>query len=167
MLFNGVLSPVNHLVFANEMFKVWKDEISGHHSTYSLVGFQPGDIVCEFGASAILQTPSYLTIQIGIDEHICLQPLFLQYINHSCSPNIFFDTTAYKVICLRPVKPGDELCYFYPSTEWRMDRPFQCVCGSDNCLGYIGGASYLSKETISRYRFTDFINQQLKNRDSE
>jgi SET domain len=167
MLFNTASSPADHLVFANEMLEVWKDEISGHHSTYSKVGFQPGDIVCEFGASAILQTPSYLTVQIGINEHIFLQPYYLQYINHSCSPNIFFDTTTYQVVCLLPINPGDELLYFYPATEWEMDRPFQCVCGSDNCLGYIGGASYLSKETIRDYRFTDFIYQQLNNKYSE
>jgi hypothetical protein len=167
MLFNTVSSPANKLVFANEMFEVWKDDISGHHSLFSIVSFNSGDIICEFGASAILQTPSYLTVQINVDEHICLQPLFLQYINHSCSPNIFFDTTTFKVVCLRSIKPGDELCYFYPSTEWEMAQPFQCVCGSNNCLGYIGGASYLSKETVQGYRFTDFIYQQLKNKYSE
>jgi hypothetical protein len=167
MLFNTASSPVNHLVFANENVEIWKDEISGHHSCYSIVSFQPGDIVCDFGASAIVQTPSYFTVQIGVNEHIFLQPSFLQYINHSCSPNIFFDTTSFKVICLRPVNPGDELCYFYPSTEWEMAEPFQCVCGSDNCLGYIGGASYLSKETLASYRFTDFINERLKNKYSE
>ena len=167
MLFNTASAPVNRLVFTNEMLEVWKDEISGHHSTYSKVRFRPGDIICEFGASAILQSPSYLTVQIGINEHICLQPSCLQYINHSCSPNMFFDTTAYKTICLQPIEPGDEFCYFYPATEWDMDRPFECVCGSANCLGYIGGASYLSKETLPNYRFTDFIYQQLKNKYSE
>jgi hypothetical protein len=167
MLFNTASLPVNKLVFANEMFEVWKDEVSGHHSTFSIVGFQPGDTVCEFGASAILQTPSYLTVQTGIDEHICLQPYFLQYINHSCSPNIFFDTTTFKVVCLQPVTPGDELCYFYPATEWQMAQPFQCVCGAANCLGYIGGAYYLSKEMLSGYRLSDFIIQQIKNKHSE
>jgi len=167
MLFNAVSSPVNKLVFANELFEVWIDEVSGHHSTFSLSAFQPGDVLCPFGASAILQTPSYLTVQTGNDEHICLQPSFLQYINHSCSPNIFFDTTNFKVFCLQPVKPGDELCYFYPATEWQMAQPFQCVCGSVNCLGYIGGAFYLSKETVAGYRFSDFIVQKLKNKHSE
>ncbi len=162
MLFNTASYLSNQLVFANEIVEVWKDDPGGQHSTFSLADFAPGDIVCEFGASAILQTPSYLTIQLSPNEHICLQPLFLQYINHSCSPNIFFDTTAFKVICLQPIKPGNELLYFYPSTEWEMAQPFQCVCGSVNCLGYINGASYLSKEKLHSYRLSDFISQQLK-----
>jgi hypothetical protein len=167
MLFNTASSPANQLVFRNKMFEVWKDEISGHHSLFSIISFQSGDFICEFGASAILHTPSYLTVQTGINDHICLQPSFLQYINHSCSPNIFFDTTAFQVICLRAIKPGEELCYFYPATEWEMAQPFQCVCGSSNCLGYINGAAYLSKETLAVYRFSDFIYQQLKNKHSE
>ena len=167
MQFNTVSSPANRLIFSNEMFEIWKDDVSGHHSLFSIAGFQPGDIICDFGASAILQTPSYLTVQIGDNEHICLQPSYLQYINHSCSPNMFFDTATYKVVCLREVKPGDELCYFYPSTEWEMAQPFQCVCGSANCLGYINGASYLSKEIIVSYRFSDFIYQRLKDKHSE
>lgn len=167
MLFNTAPSPANRLVFANEILEIWKEEASGQHSTFSIVNFQPGDLLCEFGASAILQTPSYLTVQISHDEHICLQPSFLQYINHGCSPNVFFDTTSFKVICLRPIKAGDELYYFYPSTEWKMAQPFQCLCGSPNCLGYIGGASLLSKEVLPNYKFSDFISQLLKDKYSK
>jgi hypothetical protein len=167
MQFNTASSPINLLVFTNEILEVWKDEVTGQHSTFSLINVKAGDIICDFGASAILQTPSYLTVQLSTNEHIYLQPSFLQYINHSCSPNVFFDTTSFKVTCLREIKPGDELCYFYPSTEWKMAQPFQCVCGCDNCLGYIGGASYLSKEILQGYRFSDFISQQLNNKYSK
>ena len=108
-----------------------------------------------------------LTEQVGINEHIYLQPGVLQYINHSCSPNIFFDLVTFKAICLRAIKKGDELFYFYPSTEWKMAEPFQCLCGSANCLGRIAGASYLSKDVIHKYRFSDFISQQLNNKYSK
>ncbi|HMG67755.1 MAG TPA: SET domain-containing protein-lysine N-methyltransferase [Chitinophagaceae bacterium] len=167
MQFNTASKPINQLVLTNDILEVWKDEVTGQHSAFSMINANPGDIICDFGASAILQTPSYLTVQVNETEHICLQPSFLQYINHSCSPNVCFDTTTFKVICLQPIKRGDELSYFYPSTEWAMAQPFQCVCGFDNCLGYIQGASYLSKELISSYRFTDFIFQKLTNKYSK
>jgi hypothetical protein len=77
-------------------------------------------------------------------------------------PNIFFDTTAYEVICLVEIKTGDQLAYFYPSTEWIMAEPFKCDCGMSNCLGYINGASYLSIEVLADYRLSDFIYEQLK-----
>jgi hypothetical protein len=161
MLYNTASNLPKQIIFANEVAEVWKDDSSGHHSLHALASFRPGDVFFEFGASAILQTPSYLTIQIGVNEHICLQPVFLQYINHSCSPNVFFDTSEGKVICLQAIKPGDELGYFYPSTEWDMAQPFQCICDQKNCLGYIRGAAYLSKEVLSGYRLSDFIRQQL------
>ena len=114
MLFNRATTPLNHFIFSNGIFEIWKDEISNHHSLFSVVDFQPGDIVCEFGAAAILPAPSPLTVQVGFNEHIYLQPGVLQYINHSCSPNVFFDLATFKAMCLRPINKGDELFYFYP-----------------------------------------------------
>ena len=167
MLFNTATTPLNHFIFSNGTFEIWKDEISNHHSLFSVVDFQPGDIICEFGAAAILPAPSFLTVQVGINEHIYLQPGVLQYINHSCSPNVFFDLTNFKAICLRAIRKGDELFYFYPSTEWEMAEPFQCLCGSPNCLGRIAGAAHLSKDVIQNYRFSGFISQQLNNKYSK
>ena len=167
MLFNIASTPLNHFIFGNDKFEIWKDEISNHHSLFSVVDFRPGDIVCEFGAAAILPAPSPLTVQVGINEHIYLQPGVLQYINHSCSPNVFFDLASFKAIALRTINKGDELFYFYPSTEWEMAQPFQCLCGSANCLGRIAGASGLPKDVIQNYRFSDFIQQQLNNKYSK
>jgi len=164
MLFNRASKPSKQLVFANESFEVWKDEMNDHHSLFTVASFEPGDIVCEFGASAIVQTPSHFTLQVNTNEHIYLEPSFLQYTNHSCFPNILFDTTHFKVECLRTIRAGDELCYFYPATEWEMAQPFQCICGYSDCLGYIGGAAFLSKEIIARYKFSDFIYRQLRDK---
>jgi hypothetical protein len=161
MLFNTAPRPPNRIVFANDIAEVWRDDITGHHSLYAVTDSKEGEVFCRFEASAILQTPSSLTIQVSEYDHICLNPDFLRYTNHSCCPNIFFDTTAYEIVCLRDIKPGDELTYFYPSTEWEMAQPFQCLCGCKNCLGYIGGASYLSQEVLSGYRLSDFIRQQV------
>jgi hypothetical protein len=68
---------------------------------------------------------------------------------------------------LRAIRKGDELFYFYPSTEWEMAEPFQCLCGSPNCLGRIAGAAHLSKDVIQNYRFSVFISQQLNNKYSK
>jgi hypothetical protein len=123
---------------------------------------KPGEILSRFHAGVTQSYATYLTVQTGIDTHITLQPEFLQYINHSCDPNVFFDTTSMELVCLKPLKPGDELTFFYPSTEWDMAQPFVCNCHSSNCLQLINGASHLSAETLSRYRLTDFIKQQVK-----
>jgi hypothetical protein len=120
-----------------------------------------GDIVSKFSAKIISTKPTYLTVQIGIDEHITLQPEFLQYINHSCDPNVFFDTTNYELIALKNIEVGEEFTFFYPSSEWNMTQGFVCTCHSKNCLHNIRGAAHVSKEILANYKLTNFIQSML------
>jgi hypothetical protein len=129
--------------------------------------YQPGEVVTDFFAGAMLSEPTYLTVQVGIDKHIMLQPEHLQYINHSCDPNVFFDTHAMKVVALKDIAEGDEMTFFYPSTEWDMAQPFTCYCGCSNCLGEIRGAAHISPEIINTYTLTRFIQQQLHDRSNK
>ena len=85
-------------------------------------------------------------------------------INHSCDPNVFFDTTKMEVVCLKHIQPGEEFRFFYPSTEWEMSQPFVCNCGSSNCLQLISGAAQLSDDTLAKYRLSDFIAKQVQHR---
>jgi hypothetical protein len=137
---------------------------NGQNALFTLRSFNRGEIIADFSAGTISAEPTYLTIQLGIRKHITFDPEFLQYINHSCDPNVFFDTTAMNLVALKNLKPEEEMTFFYPSTEWRMAQPFHCYCGSIQCLGKIRGAAYLPKEALERYRFTDFIQQQLTKR---
>jgi SET domain len=149
---------VSNHVFANVLL----NNSSNQKSLHASVSFSPGDIISTFGAGVTQTYATYLTVQTGADRHITLMPEFLQYINHSCVPNVFFNTTTMQLVCLRPLQPGDELTFFYPSTEWEMAQPFVCNCGNRECLQLINGASHLSVETLSRYQLTDFIKQQVK-----
>jgi hypothetical protein len=137
---------------------------NGQNAFFALRSFRPGDVISDFSAGTISAEPTYLTIQVGVRKHITMQPEHLQYINHSCDPNVFFDTTSMKVIALKELKPGDEMTFFYPSAEWKMAQRFHCYCGHPSCLGEIKGAAYLSKDVLEKYRFTDFIQQQLAKR---
>ncbi len=134
------------------------------NALFALQSFQPGEMIAEFWAGTIAAEPTYLTVQIDVGKHITLQPEFLQYINHSCDPNVFFDTTAMQVVALREIRDGEELTFFYPSTEWQMTQSFTCYCGSATCLGEIKGAAFLTEDAWKRYRLSDFIQQQLAKR---
>lgn len=130
-------------------------------SLNATVPIKLGEVISFFNPKETLYYPTYLTVQIGINKHITLMPDFLQYINHSCDPNVFFDTDLMQLICLKPIVIGEELRFFYPSTEWKMTQPFVCNCGSVNCLQLVQGADYLSNDVAKQYQFTDFIKQQL------
>jgi hypothetical protein len=33
------------------------------------------------------------------------------------------------------IEVGQELTFFYPSTEWDMAQGFECICGTATCRG--------------------------------
>jgi len=143
---------------------VMQNSITGEKSLHATAFFDAGELICGFEPEKISASPTYLTVQVDEDKHITLQPEFLQYINHSCNPNVFFDTANMELIALKEIQPGDELVFFYPSTEWEMDQPFDCFCGYHQCLHRIQGAAHLSEEEANKYRLTNFIQQKLQTR---
>ncbi len=143
---------------------IMQNTVTGEKSLHASAFFDAGDIISEFTAGHIFNTPTYLTVQTGENKHITLDPEFLQYINHSCDPNVFFDTTHMQLLALKEIQPGDELMFFYPSSEWEMTQNFDCFCGTKQCLHKIQGAAYLSEEETQRYKLTDFILSRLQNR---
>lgn len=156
-LTNPVYRTVSNHVIAEVRQKISNEQ----NALFALRSYQPGEVIADFSAGTISAEPTYLTVQVGVDKHITLQPEFLQYINHSCDPNVFFNTSTMQLVALKELKAEDELTFFYPSTEWEMTQSFDCYCGSPKCIGSIKGAAFLSNELISQYRFTDFIQQQL------
>lgn len=118
--------------------------------------FTQGELIYRFNGYQLTRTPTYQTIQISATEHI--EELgVLAYLNHSCQPNTFVDTTALTVNAARDIAVGEELNFFYPSTEWEMDRPFVCLCGAPQCVRLVAGAKYLSIDALSHH----FINQHI------
>lgn len=162
MLNTSVTDPLIEIISDHLFVKVILNNLTRQKSLQSSAHFQPGDMICPFAAKTTERYPNYLTVQIGEEQHITLSPEFLQYTNHSCDPNVFFETGAMQLICLQPIQPGDELTYFYPSTEWEMDQAFDCNCGSVSCLQVIRGAAYLPSGVRERYRFSEYISLKMK-----
>ena len=157
-------SQTLRLVSNNGYAEVWKNEQSGQQSLHATKSFQAGEVIASFHAGTTSSVVTYLTVQVDDDKHITLQPEFLQYINHSCAPSVFFDTSLMQLVCLEEINPGDEFTFFYPSTEWEMVQPFSCYCGSSRCLNKIEGAAHIGEPILERFRLTEFIKRKLKNR---
>jgi hypothetical protein len=161
-------NPSTYRLVSDHIFAVVRQNIDNNQKAFfAQRKYEPGQVVAEFSAGAILSHPTYLTVQVGIDKHIMLQPEHLQYINHSCDPNVFFDTYTMKVVALKPIAEGDEMTFFYPSTEWDMAQPFKCHCGTSRCLGEIKGAAHINPQVLRSYTLTRFIQQQLHDRSSK
>jgi len=116
----------------------------------------------------------YTSVQCGKgpNDHIELNS-DLVYINHSCEPNVCFDLSSpdrsqWQLRALRNIKAGETLEFFYPSTEWNMDQPFKCECGTKSCVGTIQGAKYLSaKVLLPRGYINSWIIELVQERDEQ
>lgn len=119
--------------------------------------FRRGEVIYHISGHRVTEAPTYQTIQVGRTTHI--EELgVIAYLNHSCQPNTIIDVARLDVIAARDIAADEELNFFYPSTEWEMDRPFICLCGAPQCVRLVAGAKYLSIDTLSRY----FINPHIR-----
>ncbi len=141
--------------------------LAGQLCLKSRLHFEVGDVLATFSAKRYSQSPHRMTVQVGASSHIELAPLCIELINHSCDPNVFFDVRRFEIVALKAIAPDDELTFFYPSTEWRMESPFSCECGTARCLGRIDGASRLGRAKLSGYRLSAHIDALLEQHDEE
>jgi SET domain-containing protein len=105
--------------------------------------------------------PTIHSQQIGINKHM-EQMGNIRFGNHSCSPNaqLVYNQregeagahvkdgyeVAWYLIAARDISKGEEIALDYTLTEYYMAAPFDCQCGSENCLGTVQGFKYLSTE---------------------
>jgi hypothetical protein len=108
---------------------------------------------------------AYSSVQASRDLHIELN-CDLVYINHSCRPSLVFDMARWEVRVApdRDLKEGDELTFWYPSTEWKMAQPFECGCGEKGCKGTISGAGDMSEDVLGEYWLNGHVEEMLEER---
>ena len=72
-------------------------------------------------------------------------PNYLDYVNHSCNPNMRYDVTELAFFAVRDISKGEELTYDYDTTEYdlvKSKESFTCKCGALNCRLEIRGSKY-------------------------
>jgi len=146
----------NH-VFSNILLSdrlvIVKDGCSIHGtSLVARTPFRRGQLILPL--TGTLSSRSYRTIQIDVSQH--LDGAVIAYMNHSCRPTSIVQALGVRAAV--DLKSGDEITFFYPSTEWDMVRPFECLCGACDCIGFVAGAQYLSTAILGRY----FINSHIQ-----
>jgi hypothetical protein len=154
-------SPVTVSGPPDPAFEIGSHERLGQRCLRSLARFAAGEVLARFQAASVQDRPSRMTVQVSEREHVELAPTFLSLVNHGCAPNVSFDVERRVLVALAPVAPRDELTFFYPSTEWVMAAPFDCVCGSPRCLGRIAGASQVPARALVGHTLAPHIKRLL------
>ncbi|UCZ52611.1 SET domain-containing protein-lysine N-methyltransferase [Bacillus shivajii] len=136
------------------MYKVSEEESGKCLIATELI--HAGTKLFSFDPSYYQEEKTYQTIQVGLDRHY-LAESFLVLLNHSCDPNLIVNTEKGLVYTEKDIYPGEELNYFYPTTEWDMARHFVCHCNSAKCIKHVKGAWWLPLNVLSSYHLNKHI----------
>ncbi|KAK5467493.1 hypothetical protein LTS15_000466 [Exophiala xenobiotica] len=145
---------------------------SGFHASYSVsaVSLPAGALFARLASPPLSFAPlkRWSTVQVSETQHIelncdffCEPSLEFHVVPDSEEPVIEVRVAARRDNGGNPtrgVKAGDELTFFYPSTEWEMEQPFQCGCGTASCKGLISGAKDMTPEQLRGY----FLNAHIE-----
>jgi hypothetical protein len=121
--------------------------------------YTKGEVICSIPRGHIINKATRFTVQIGRDQHADVEKL--SALNHSCDPNVILDTERMLMIARKDIEKGEELAFFYPSTEWEMDAPFICLCGASNCIHVVAGARFLPLSTLEAHFLNKHIREQM------
>jgi hypothetical protein len=100
----------------------------------STKSFCEGDVLIDLKDALELLVPDYTSIDLG-DKHV-YHPI-ARYVNHSCNPTAKVDIKQKKLVALKPINSGDEITFDYLASERQIVAPFDCKCGSSNCIGRV------------------------------
>lgn len=137
--------------------EVVHDERTGESGVKTTTAFHAGEIIASFDVKRIVNKPSRWSVQLNEHEHVEIEGTELSFMNHSCDPSVFVNVVQGTIVALRDLRRGDDVTFFYPSTEWKMSSPFTCKCGSSSCLRSIAGASQLSSLQRKHYKLSPHI----------
>ncbi|KIV89943.1 hypothetical protein PV10_07297 [Exophiala mesophila] len=158
-----------------DMIKVIRKPGSFASYSVSAATLPPGALMARLASPPLTVTKQkrWSSVQISEALHIELNCDWL-YVNHGCDPSVEFHVLSdadepvieIRVAARRDkdgktigITEGEVITFFYPSTEWDMDQPFDCICGTSRCLGRIAGARYLTPEQARGY----FLNTHIEN----
>ena len=121
--------------------------------------YSKGDVISSIPSDNVVNKATRYTVQIGRNEHTDVGKLAA--LNHSCDPNVFLDTENLQMVACRDIAKGEELSFFYPSTEWEMDAPFICLCGASSCIHVVAGARFLPLSTLEHHYLNKHIRELM------
>jgi hypothetical protein len=121
--------------------------------------YRKGEVICSIPSENIVDKPTRFTVQITKDRHTHVGKLAA--LNHSCDPNVILDTEHMVMIARRDINKNEELSFFYPATEWEMQAPFICLCGSTNCIHVVAGARFLPLSTLEGHYLSRHIRETI------
>ncbi|KAI9722633.1 MAG: hypothetical protein M1812_001564 [Candelaria pacifica] len=162
-----IVSSNHHRPSHPKLIRVDRSPKAFASGAISLVSLPAGAHFTDIENATPTAVRRYTSVQNSVETHIELND-DLVYCNHCCVPSVVFDMVKLeiRVVDDRPLNEGDPLTFFYPSSEWEMDQPFDCTCGAPGkqCKGRISGAKDMREEDLRQYWLNQHIVELLGKR---
>ena len=104
-------------------------------SLYAARCYRPGEPVLRFDHISWRPARDRYTVQHPGGGHI-FHPV-LAKVAHACDPNCRVSFRDRALVAIKDILPGQAITFDYKTTESRLSYPFQCLCGSSLCRGWI------------------------------
>jgi len=103
---------------------------------------------------------------LQVDDHLYLLPLSeddpADYFNHSCDPNAGLSGQI-TLVAMRPIEPGEEICFDYAMSDSNPYDEFDCNCGASTCRGRVTADDWRRPDLQERYKgyFSPYLQRRI------
>ncbi|CAC9546988.1 conserved hypothetical protein [Leishmania infantum JPCM5] len=102
----------------------------------------------------VIPFPTMYTICVGVHRHLLFGDA-AECIAHHCDPNVEVRVGesgegTFDFVSIRDIARDEMIAFNYTTTEWDMNTPFVCLCGSPKCAGTIQGFKHLQEAEQQR-----------------
>lgn len=123
-----------------------------------------GDVVTGEMLSWMSEEKHRLAVQIEEDLYLVTPnegPA--DWVNHSCDPNAGL-VGQVVLVALRDIRPGEEICFDYATSDGSPYDEFTCGCGTRSCRGRVTGDDWKLPELQARYagHFSPYIQKRIE-----
>ena len=111
--------------------------LEGQLALYAKSDILKGTVILDLSQLPIINQNNRYAVTLSKGKYIDTANHLSSYTNHSCEPNLSFDTSKLTFEAIKDLKKDEMLTFDYFTTEIEITEPFQCLCGSQFCRGYI------------------------------
>lgn len=94
----------------------------------------------------IVPFPTMYSCCVGEEQHLLFGEA-AECLAHHCDPNVAVTVRSdgtFEMATIKGIQKGDMVTWCYNTTEWELNSPFPCLCGSPVCARTIRGFKHLS-----------------------
>jgi hypothetical protein len=161
-----LISIINGFEPFNKTFCLSYDFATNSISLHSTRKIQKNELIYDLSSLRLVHKNNQYVITKNKNDYYDTEECFIQYMNHSCKPNVVVSNREngdFAFISYRDMSENEELTYNYTTTEYISAAPFMCSCQNDNCIGAYTGFKYLKdeekKELKAKNICTRYINE--------